>query len=185
MDKRGISTLIATILIVLIAVVAVGIIWAAIMPMITNASRLSQACSQVASIVINAQAGYTCYDQSTNEILIMISRGSTEIELAGAQISILFQGTSKSFEIEAGKEYPNIRMITQTEYGLPLETPGKNEDKTYVIDSTDMSTIEEVKLAPIIKVGISKKKCSVSSSITIPKCVQSPLYFDLNVTAEI
>ncbi|MBI5148251.1 hypothetical protein HZA33_01075, partial [Candidatus Pacearchaeota archaeon] len=80
-NKRGISTLIATVLLILIAVVAIGIIWAAIMPMITNASRLSQACSQV-SIVINAQAGYTCYDQSANEILIMISRGSTEIELA-------------------------------------------------------------------------------------------------------
>ncbi|MBI5149099.1 hypothetical protein HZA33_05455, partial [Candidatus Pacearchaeota archaeon] len=133
--KRGISTLIATVLLILIAVVAIGIIWAAIMPMITNASRLSQACSQV-SIVINKEAGYTCYDQSANEILIMISRGSTEIELAGAQISILSQGASKSFEIEAGKEYPNIRMITQTEYGLPLETPGMNEDRTYIIDST-------------------------------------------------
>lgn len=184
MEKRGISTLVATVLLILIVVAAVGIIWAALMPIFSTSSELSRACSE-SSIKIETSSGYSCYDENANEILLMIGRTSN-VELAGVQVVISSAGTSNSFELQFGKPHSNVKMYTQQDYGLSLENINLNEDKTYIFDATGLEQVYEAKIAPIVKIGISEKKCSVSSKVMIARCISSSeVLFDLNVTGEV
>lgn len=97
-NKRGVSTLIATVLIVLIVVAAIGIIWGAIMPLITQSSETGKMCSEI-TLTINTEAGYTCYDSAKQKASIMLSRGTEETELEGAQVNILSEGKTKAYEL--------------------------------------------------------------------------------------
>ena len=82
-NKRGISDLVATVLIVLITIAAVGMIWGAIMPIIKKNIDTSQQCND-ANIDINTQQGFT-YEMGGGNISIQVSRGPSTIDLSGIQ----------------------------------------------------------------------------------------------------
>ena len=59
-SKKGISAIVATVLIILITVAAVTIIWAAIIPMINSQLDKGSVCLDAVSQVSLVDAGYTC-----------------------------------------------------------------------------------------------------------------------------
>jgi len=61
MEKRGISAIVASVLIILITIAGVTILWAAVIPMIKNSIELSNLCFD-AKLMIDGSSGYTCYD---------------------------------------------------------------------------------------------------------------------------
>lgn len=172
-NKRAISTLVATVLLILITVAAVGIIWGAIMPVITRTMEIGQACLN-ARVTINTEAGYTCYNSTNGEVNIMISRGSEDFILAGINLVLSGGGTSSSWDLKAGSSYDNIRLFNGANVGalnpwIPTEDqfPAANEEKTYTFITTIVPEI--AKAAPIVKVGQTLRTCSVSSSISVPR----------------
>ncbi|MCH7850554.1 MAG: hypothetical protein IH845_02830 [Nanoarchaeota archaeon] len=60
-NKKGISAVVATVLIILITVAAVTIIWAAIIPMINNQLASGTLCLDAVSQVGISDAGFTCF----------------------------------------------------------------------------------------------------------------------------
>lgn len=171
-NKRAISTLVATVLLILITVAAVGIIWGAIMPVITRTMEIGQACLN-ARVTINTEAGYTCYNPGERNVSIMISHGSEEFDLAGINLVLSGGGTSKSWNFYAtatGRvSDPGIMMYNGSTI---LVMPATNEDRTYKVDVTSEAGLqppEQAKAAPIVKVGTTLRTCSVSSSISVPK----------------
>lgn len=183
--KRGISTLVATVILILIVIVAIGIIWGALGPIISNSSEISQACSR-ASLAIDTSQGYSCYDENANELVLMISRIG-DVEIAGAQLILSAGATSKAYEFAQGRIYSDVRMYYQDEYRLPIDVPKSNEDLAYVIDATGLGNVTDVKLAPIIKVGITEKKCPLASKVSLRKCssVSQVLFDGMNITGEV
>ncbi len=99
--KKAVSALVATVLLILITVAAVGIIWGAIMPMLNRAMELNQACMN-ARLTIDTTSGYTCYDSSKKQASIMISRGAEDFQLAGMQIGLASGEIVKSYEVREG-----------------------------------------------------------------------------------
>ncbi|MBI5148698.1 hypothetical protein HZA33_03390 [Candidatus Pacearchaeota archaeon] len=171
-NKRAISTLVATVLLILITVAAVGIIWGAIMPVITRTMEIGQACLN-ARVTINTESGYTCYKTvgADKFVNIMISRGSEDFTLSGINLILIGGGTSTSWNIQSGKAETTATVYSTTPVFphtfADSEFPAPNEEKTYTFKVTTQP--DEAKVAPIVKVGATLRTCSVSSSVPVPK----------------
>ena len=176
-EKKAISAIVATVLLILITVAAVGIIWGALVPWITNIMRqgqVNQECiTATANLEIDTDAGLTYFineSATKNATRVTVKRGGEEFDAAGIKIVIFGDGTSKSFDIEAGKNSTKIRMYPDGLYNGNLSIPGVSEESTYVIDVTGMFTLPtEVSVAPIVKVDNINAPCPVSDTATLLK----------------
>jgi len=98
MNKRGVSAIIATVLLVVIVIAAAGIVYTAVIPLIKGQIEAKQQCSNV-GLQINTVSGYTCYDEANKEVLVQIQRGTGEVNLTGIQVNVEGGGMSKNAEI--------------------------------------------------------------------------------------
>jgi len=135
-NRKGISALIATVLLVLITIAAVGIIWGAIMPLIKSNLETSQKCNN-AELTVSLDSGYTY--ASGNDAFIQIARGaSTGINIIAIQVKVI-DNTGNS--------------VIQTNSSVP----GVNSDKVYKITATGIP--KKVGVAPVIGIGNLNYTC--------------------------
>ena len=86
--KKGISAVVATVLIILIVIAAVSIIWAVIIPLI----RDNLAAPNVGGgISIDSENGYTVYDNNTKIACVQVKRDADSSDIVGAQIVFDFK----------------------------------------------------------------------------------------------
>jgi len=114
MNKKAISTLVATVLLVLITIAAVGIIWGAIMPIIRSNLETSQACS-AAGVSIDTSLGYTY--QTGNDVKINVVKDvSSATELKGILLEVMksdgTSATNKSADVPTSSEPRKIYTIS-------------------------------------------------------------------------
>jgi len=153
MNKKGISTVVATVLIILLTVAAVAIVWATIIPMIKGQLSKGTLCLTANSQVSIKNEGYTCWNETANKVNVQIGQGSKDSKLVGVQILIHENGGTSSKDITTG-------------------LPGINEEKVFPIAYTN-STVEgpgSITIAPIIKVGNTQETCGVSSKLALRVC---------------
>ncbi len=170
MNRKGVSAVIATVLLILITIAAVTIIWAVVLPMIQGITDVS--CVNVIQDVSVLDRGYTCYNESGDNVKIQISRGSKDYDLRNLQVSISAGGNSKSYYV-----LDNTTTITPDDHNLGLNLthlPGINTERVYVLDwdaSVDGKP-DKVAVAPIVRAeGSSKDKtCDSSSELTLGPC---------------
>ncbi len=157
-NKRGISTVVATVLIIMITVAAVGIIWASVVPMITNKLSSSTECIDASSQVqLATDKGYPCMNGSS--LKIQIKRGPKDLELAAVQVLVSIKGNSYSEDYSTDMPGPNeerLFSVTGSQLGLPSGVS--------ILDASD------VKIAPMVTVGSGKETCDASPSVTIKSC---------------
>jgi len=143
MNKRGIEALVATVLLVLIVIAAVGIIWGAVMPIIKQNIDTSQKCLNT-GIEINAESGYTYFiGGGVNNVSVQVSRGPSTIEVTNIAIKVIDStGNSNS--------------------SLQSDVPSQNSDKVYVLKMSDLGltgTAKRVGVAPTIVIGKTNVAC--------------------------
>ena len=162
-SKKGISAVVATVLMILITVAAVTIIWAAIIPLINNQLDKGQACFDAISQVSLPDQGYSCVSFDGKNATLQIKRGSLDIELVDAQVIFSSSGNSYSFALSD----PTTTIIPSGE----ITFPHVNEERVYVIDTSSITgKIETVKIAPVVQIGNSQEVCDVSSSRNLKVC---------------
>ncbi|MFZ5955331.1 MAG: LamG-like jellyroll fold domain-containing protein [Nanoarchaeota archaeon] len=142
--KKGVSTVVATVLIILITVASVTFLWVS-----TNQffSGLSDLCEDT-DITIDASQGYTCFDGSSKIIGIRINKGSNDVNMSGIEFTVNSRGNSKKF----------IRELSLA----------KNSQKAFYFLIDDLQA-EEISVAPIVINGNKKKVCDATSKITLDK----------------
>jgi len=156
-NKKGISAIVATVLIILITVAAVTIIWAAIIPMISNQLDKGTLCLDAVSQVIIENQGYTCYNASDevggDYVDIQVSHGAKDFVLTGVQVLVFEGGATTSSTVT-------------------VNLPGVNEEKVIRADydNTSVAGPDRVDIAPIVSVGNAQETCGVSSSLTLEAC---------------
>jgi len=160
MSKKGISAVVATVLIILITVAAVTIIWAAIIPMINNQLSKGTVCLDAISQLSIENKGYTC--REGDDLKIQIGHGATNFDLADIQILIASNGSTESINLVA-------------DVGISLTAlPGTNEEKTFLITDGNITTpttdIDSVNIAPIVTVGDTTEACEALAPIAIKAC---------------
>jgi hypothetical protein len=161
MNKKAISAIVATVLIILITVAAVTIIWQAIIPMIKQQTIGSTIClDAVSQISLESAEGYTCWDQENAIVKIQVSRGAEEFDLIKLQVSIYEGGSSDSSKIP----------VSGLEDGSKNLEP--NEDKVYEIpyESKTEEGPSRVEIAPIVSIGDAEKTCEIASESEISPC---------------
>jgi FlaG/FlaF family flagellin (archaellin) len=111
-DKKGISAIVATVLIILITVAAVTIIWAAIIPMIQDTLPDEEAFETRSSVITSG--GYTAYDSSTGVLFVQVEQFGN---ISRLDIIVSNKGTSYTWNY--------------------TDVPANNQMKTYEINLTD------------------------------------------------
>ncbi len=158
-NKKGVSAVIATVLIILITIAAVTIIWAAIIPMIKGLIETGTTCLDVMKEV--ELGDRTCLAGSTT-VKIQVVRGSKEFDWADVQVRVENdEGDSVSYYL--------IKDGDETIEGLP----GRNEAKTFELEITDFPGGLEggaVAIAPVITVGGKEENCGITSTKRLIDC---------------
>ena len=156
MNKKAISAVVATVLIILITVAAVTIIWAAIIPMINNQiSGGTQCLDAVSQLQLVTDQGYTC--KNAANISLQVKMGAGDVDLTDIQILVSAGGDTTSSKFSDGV--------------LSGSLPDKNGQSVIVIDTTGiMGTVSEVSIAPIVAVGNTQETCDVSATATLSDC---------------
>ena len=162
-QKRGISDLIATVLMVLIVIAAVGIIWSAISPMFRTQLDKPLLCSQI-ELTINTEAGYTWYNDSD---VSPVKNGSVMVtsekigEMKDMQIMIR-DNAGKSVTLKLRDDLK--QNISTADY----------EDRTYSLNGSYLQvkgltgTPTTVRVAPMVMIGGKKETCQPTEEVTLP-----------------
>lgn len=144
MQKRGISGVVATVLIILITVAAVAIIWMVIAPMLKTKTDAAVTSGGI-ELLIDTAHGYTTYNHSGHILCVQVKRGNDNLNLSGIQFSINFNGSS----------------TTLTNYSVPA----KNGEKRFCFNQTNVKP-SSVSIAPIINKNGKDEVQPISSTVT-------------------
>lgn len=151
MNKKAISTVVATVLIVLITVAAVTILWVAIAPLIERDPGVGIACFNVQrALSIDNNRLYTCYD---NDVGVRVERAANTPELQGLELFVDIDGTTADGIIETN-------------------LPTQGGARIYDLTTVDTSTASRVRVAvaPRILVEGAITSCDPGYYIEINEC---------------
>ncbi|MBU2576390.1 MAG: hypothetical protein KKF50_01580 [Nanoarchaeota archaeon] len=130
MGKRGISAIVAAVLIILITIVAVTIIWVAIIPMIKDNLDVE---NEIVDLQIVTLEGYTVWDPDTRLVTVQVRQGSEEVDLGGISFIFSFNGISWA--------------VSEDNF------PGPNQKLVYHFNSSEFGKPDSVSIAPIFLDG--------------------------------
>ena len=145
MKKRGISAIVATVLIILITIAAVGVVWGMIIPMIQEGTSFEEGD---VSLVIDEASGYTYYDADKMVACVQVRRGDDEFNLSRIDVFFGFNGTSYISNFSGD------------------DIPGPNEARKKCFNLVDYGAPESVKVSPIIWRGNKEVVGSITSDIS-------------------
>lgn len=174
-DKKGISGVVETILLILIVVIAIGILVAFLIPFVRK--NLDEAGSCIDTInQIKLNPAYTCYYSSGGNTGMLVNIEVEKLKIDEIVILLSGGGESKNIKIKNGTLGSNdLNMYRDTPPWDDLVVPRENEGKTYWIPFSFtgqpnfkyyMSKVEQVKIAPIIK----GKQCDIVDDIFVKIC---------------
>lgn len=150
MNKRGISAVVAAVLIILITIAAIGILWIAFIPLL----RTDFVCSDLSSQVsILASEGYTYYSPVYDVAVVQIKRN------AGSDPNLT-----------------QVRIIVNFPEGsgnIIVPSPAPNQAKIYLLNLSlfDEDPVE-IGVSPIFIKGKKETECSISSSVKLPTSIR-------------
>lgn len=170
-NKRGLSPVVATILLVLLTFSAVVIVAKFIVPLVSKNLEGGSECFAYSDyFYFERDFGYNCYKSEDNNWLIAVSIGAAAAEedvsseIAGFQLGFTREGESIGVEVEEGQatssEEGGIRMLNDSLESI--EIPDSGEVRTYVYNSNILYT--QVHAYPVLK---SKRVCDRTDTIKI------------------
>jgi hypothetical protein len=133
-EKRGVSAIVATVLIIMISVAAVAILWQFIIP--TVKESLEESTSEKVQLSIETEGGYTTWDEEQKIARVQVKRGNDNANLTGIDFTFFSEGNSVNEK--------------------KLEVPAKNEIKVYTFELAGKISKkpEKVTVAPITSSGV-------------------------------
>lgn len=144
MNKKGLSGVITTLIIVLLVIVAIGVVWVVIKPFITSTTEqfdLGTKCLEADVEIVSAQcnSGLTDCD-------VVLKRGSGDEELAGVKV-IFYNADESSSYVNAGHvgDIEVLETATVSDINLATAWPGETPSIVRVAPYfTDASGAEQL-----------------------------------------
>ena len=151
--KKGISAVVATVLIILITVAAVTIIWATIIPMINNQLARGTVCLDAMTALSIENKGHTCFNDVANHVQVQVKHGSKEVGLEAIQILITdTNGNTMSVTNRTLTVLPNV-----------------NEEKVLFVRPYNVIA-DFVSIAPVVTVGGKNETCDALAPVKLIAC---------------
>jgi len=156
-NKKAVSALIATVMLILVTMAAVVLVWQMVIPLIRTSIEKSNACRD-AMVMVNTEAGFTYYKNDTREISVMVGRGEADVKVIGIQIKVLSSGGVSKVFTRTSKKNDTI--------------PGPSEEFTYKISATEhnLTTTEKpvsVAVGAIVAIGKEEYKCPLTPEASL------------------
>jgi len=150
MSKKGISAVVATVLIVLITVAGVAVIWVGVLPILRESLDFSDLEGRVSVV---GTGGYTVYDSSRGIASVQVKRDVDEGVMDRIKIGFIIDGNSVSSSVIA---------------------PGSGQTRVYNFDLSGYGMPDSVEVAPIFVSSTGREKeGSMSSEVKMPTGVIS------------
>ncbi len=173
MKKRGLSPVIATVMIIMVTVAAAALIMGFVLPFITEQTESSSECFEVfpkgveiASTAYNCFLNTSVYCQTDPDVLCNPRSGfSIRVNkegVAGFKVSLTGDGESKAYTINGNKSYGDLRQLNE-EWNQDLKIPGSGGMKTYVANGV----YESIQVLPILEGG---RECEVTDKKILSVC---------------
>lgn len=156
-NKLGISSIIATLLLIVLTVVLIAVVWGVVNSLVKGKISQSSACFGNFEEVKLSQL-YSCYDSSLKQVHVSLNIGN--IDADGVLVSISGPSQTKSFTIT--NTLQNITNLANYDRTTLVQLPGKNSGATYIYNWTDTVAPNSMQIAPLI----SGQQCSVSDTIS-------------------
>tara|TARA_Y100000310_G_scaffold124475_1_gene123185 strand:+ start:2871 stop:3281 length:411 start_codon:yes stop_codon:yes gene_type:complete len=132
MQKKGISAVVATVLIILIVVAGVAILWGAIIPMLQEETSFQ---NELVDLSIETAGGYTFWDGAESVSCVQVSRGNDKVVVEKIEVIFEKEGDSEKAYFETG------------------EVLGANQKKTKCFYLAGFGEPDSVKVAPVFEGG--------------------------------
>jgi hypothetical protein len=146
-NKKAISPIITTILLILISIVAVSFVAAFVIPFIKN-NMNSDCFKAINQITIKTNSGFTCYHVEGGKAVVNVSvqRGNEPLGIETFKVTVLGEGESETFTIrnEVGRSDGKVKMLKGM--SQDIEVPKVGDMKTYVL-YTDLASVNSVQIA--------------------------------------
>ena len=161
------SPVIATVLLLILTIVAVSILAVFIIPFVKDSLGGSKGCFDVlGDIRFDSESRYACsYGNATGNMTGFSVRVDSE-EIIGFSLTLFKQGSANSYRIENGTTAPNvvgsIRMLDEN-FNEPITVPTSGGLRTYVAKGI----FERAEINPILRSG---KQCNAQEAITFETC---------------
>ena len=156
MNKKGISAIIATVILIALTMAVVAIVWGVVTNLVSEQLEESGSCFNIFG-KIELNSAYTCYNTSNNEFLFSVNIGDLDVDKI--VVSVSGQGTTKSYTIT--NEEQAIAGLTRYPGGESnITLPEKNAGLTYISDEF-AERPDSIRVSPII----GETQCEVSDSI--------------------
>ena len=162
MDKRGLSPVIAVVLLVMITVVAAGIIVGFVVPFVKEGLVNSEECFNVLEDLSFAGTPYNCYYPINDSTGFSIQINDESI--VGFRVALLSEGSADSYDIDNESTGTIFGMLGDGGVGGDLTVPKRGGVRTYVL----YGKFEQIEIFPILESG---GKCEKTDNIIIKNCV--------------
>lgn len=155
-NKKGMSAVLATVIIIGLTVTAGALIWAVVNNLIGKNLEKSGTCFDVLDQV-KLDTDYTCYNESSKIVQFSISVG--DIDADGILIAVSFAGSSKSATLtNTSQTIENVKNYPSGSSGVKM--PEKNSGATYLFEGITISP-SSVSVIPII----SGNQCGAADTL--------------------
>jgi hypothetical protein len=151
-NKKAVSDIVSTVLIIMLVVAAIGIMGTIIVPMVRDTLQGGTAClNAVKDVLLVTETGHTCKTESGNvtNISVQVRKGSDgTVKLGALDILVMgADGNSKTYTLEEDEGMPGI-----------------GETRRYIIQVKKSIVADpvSVNLAPVVEVGNTLKRCDAS-----------------------
>jgi hypothetical protein len=142
--KRTQSEVIATVLLILVSIVAVVIVGNYVINLVKNNLKSTDCFATSNQLSINQE--YSYFNSSLNLSYLSINRGEEDFNLTGILISIGNADNMKSTTIMQGKTNSFVLMKDETE---EIDIPKISETRAYIVNFSNLA-VSKVKLTPVV-----------------------------------
>ncbi len=173
---KGLSTIVSTVMLVVIAVIGVSIIAAFIIPLVQEAPEKGGDCFSARDhleLVAGLGDVKTCWNSTSQETILVVRRSADLIEINGFALSLAKSGESRRYDVIKGTDHPNVTTIYYKGFAGDPYTAGpeqileRGSEYTYYINTGSFGPVIGAEIAPILKSG---DVCSSTDFVEIEPC---------------
>lgn len=165
MKKKGLSGIVAALIMVLLVLIMIGAVWAIVNNIIKEQSDYS-CFGNYDKVTLNNQ--YTCYefDEDTSQYSTIFSINVGDIDIDGIVVDLISEKDSESFTLKNNPQTISGLKNYGEAFEGDVKMPDKNAGLTY--NATNTGKIDSIRISPII----GEEQCAVADTINeIDNCL--------------
>src|SRR3989344_3234426 len=160
MNKKGVSPVVATVLLLVLTIVIGAVVFSVVLPFVNKSLGESKSCLDVFDSVEFPESKFNCVISGMTGFSVKINKD----EIKGVKVALIdSSGNSDVFDIQKNAQYPELKMAGAINFGGLLGFPTVGGQKTYVANKV----YEKAEISALTDSG---DVCSVADVIEFKIC---------------